>query len=161
MRRDSWRSVPTICRPPAVTTLSWRICHSARTFSRVASSIAPAAASSASRLPPSTMSVPRPARWNNHRHQHGRSRHRHRDRKSTRLNSSHGYISYAVFCLKKKTHTTQPKPSNFCLVLISSSQQPATIVKLEDEPTSHWPFTAAHSYARSPPHFMRRLHTLP
>src|SRR5687768_18323258 len=37
------------------------------------------------------------------------------DRKSTRLNSSHGYISYAVFCLKKKKkkkterhkHTTQ------------------------------------------------------
>src|SRR2546422_4474648 len=25
-----------------------------------------------------------------------------KDRKSTRLNSSHGYISYAVFCLKKK-----------------------------------------------------------
>src|SRR2546429_1663839 len=30
-----------------------------------------------------------------------------RDRKSTRLNSSHGYISYAVFCLKKK------KPASF------------------------------------------------
>src|SRR5689334_24538567 len=28
----------------------------------------------------------------------------HRDRKSTRLNSSHSSISYAVFCLKKKTH---------------------------------------------------------
>src|SRR2546422_3179352 len=28
--------------------------------------------------------------------------HRQQDRKSTRLNSSHGYISYAVFCLKKK-----------------------------------------------------------
>src|SRR2546429_5910189 len=27
------------------------------------------------------------------------------DRKSTRLNSSHGYISYAVFCLKTKTMT--------------------------------------------------------
>src|SRR5258708_26143429 len=27
-----------------------------------------------------------------------------RDRKSTRLNSSHQIISYAVFCLKKKTH---------------------------------------------------------
>src|SRR2546429_3491673 len=27
-----------------------------------------------------------------------------RDRKSTRLNSSHGYISYAVFCLKKKKY---------------------------------------------------------
>src|SRR2546422_7048834 len=41
-------------------------------------------------------------------HQRGR-RHRDQDpddagedRKSTRLNSSHGYISYAVFCLKKK-----------------------------------------------------------
>src|SRR5207244_11129929 len=29
-----------------------------------------------------------------------------RDRKSTRLNSSHQIISYAVFCLKKKTHLT-------------------------------------------------------
>src|SRR2546422_6253011 len=29
----------------------------------------------------------------------------HQDRKSTRLNSSHGYISYAVFCLKKKNNT--------------------------------------------------------
>src|SRR2546422_2081866 len=28
------------------------------------------------------------------------------DRKSTRLNSSHGYISYAVFCLKKKNNHT-------------------------------------------------------
>src|SRR2546422_7496878 len=28
------------------------------------------------------------------------------DRKSTRLNSSHGYISYAVFCLKKKKTVT-------------------------------------------------------
>src|SRR2546429_3787978 len=33
------------------------------------------------------------------------------DRKSTRLNSSHGYISYAVFCLKKK------KIKLLCLVL--------------------------------------------
>src|SRR2546429_5818394 len=30
------------------------------------------------------------------------------DRKSTRLNSSHGYISYAVFCLKKKKKHTDP-----------------------------------------------------
>src|SRR2546422_3354192 len=29
------------------------------------------------------------------------------DRKSTRLNSSHGYISYAVFCLKKKKHASR------------------------------------------------------
>src|SRR3989449_4729791 len=32
----------------------------------------------------------------------GRADHVEQDRKSTRLNSSHGYISYAVFCLKKK-----------------------------------------------------------
>src|SRR2546422_7174186 len=31
-----------------------------------------------------------------------------RDRKSTRLNSSHGYISYAVFCLKKKNRHQTP-----------------------------------------------------
>src|SRR2546429_2615390 len=30
-----------------------------------------------------------------------------KDRKSTRLNSSHGYISYAVFCLKKKKNKTR------------------------------------------------------
>src|SRR2546422_7388116 len=34
-----------------------------------------------------------------------RARHAQGDRKSTRLNSSHGYISYAVFCLKKKKKT--------------------------------------------------------
>src|SRR2546429_6385543 len=52
------------------------------------------------------------------------------NRKSTRLNSSHGYISYAVFCLKKKTkhilshrlHMTQRIPielsfqSPYCLL---------------------------------------------
>src|SRR2546422_7720614 len=31
------------------------------------------------------------------------------DRKSTRLNSSHGYISYAVFCLKKKKKKTRQR----------------------------------------------------
>src|SRR2546422_1910763 len=35
------------------------------------------------------------------------------DRKSTRLNSSHGYISYAVFCLKKKkTYESQGSSDN-------------------------------------------------
>src|SRR5687768_17825469 len=36
-----------------------------------------------------------------------RRRAQERDRKSTRLNSSHGYISYAVFCLKKKKERTR------------------------------------------------------
>src|SRR2546429_7176790 len=33
------------------------------------------------------------------------------DRKSTRLNSSHGYISYAVFCLKKKKNAIRIRSS--------------------------------------------------
>src|SRR2546429_4239771 len=33
------------------------------------------------------------------------------DRKSTRLNSSHGYISYAVFCLKKKKNHSYLYPT--------------------------------------------------
>src|SRR6266542_6263195 len=35
-----------------------------------------------------------------------RASERRRDRKSTRLNSSHGSISYAVFCLKKQKHSS-------------------------------------------------------
>src|SRR2546429_4066270 len=34
------------------------------------------------------------------------------DRKSTRLNSSHGYISYAVFCLKKKKSSIEQETSS-------------------------------------------------
>src|SRR5207249_8351802 len=40
-------------------------------------------------------------------HARSRPRLRSRDRKSTRLNSSHVSISYAVFCLKKKKHKTK------------------------------------------------------
>src|SRR2546429_6694165 len=39
------------------------------------------------------------------RHRADLEEHHQVDRKSTRLNSSHGYISYAVFCLKKKKET--------------------------------------------------------
>src|SRR3989449_8112883 len=35
------------------------------------------------------------------------------DRKSTRLNSSHGYISYAVFCLKKKNRISHGKTKEY------------------------------------------------
>src|SRR2546429_3327510 len=45
-----------------------------------------------------------------------------RDRKSTRLNSSHGYISYAVFCLKKKNTST--------LTSFMMKRNPKNIVKL-------------------------------
>src|SRR2546422_5148874 len=40
------------------------------------------------------------------------------DRKSTRLNSSHGYISYAVFCLKKKKNTPSKSLISFITLLI-------------------------------------------
>src|SRR3712207_8103885 len=36
------------------------------------------------------------------------------DRKSTRLNSSHANISYAVFCLKKNTHSTNTRHLGIC-----------------------------------------------
>src|SRR2546429_4753880 len=51
---------------------------------------APAGAVAQSAVPPAAAPEPSP-----------------QDRKSTRLNSSHGYISYAVFCLKKKNITHQ------------------------------------------------------
>src|SRR3989304_3171509 len=48
------------------------------------------------------------------------------DRKSTRLNSSHGYISYAVFCLKKQKSThartsTYPKAVLQVVVAVEGS----------------------------------------
>src|SRR5258708_23895536 len=46
-----------------------------------------------------------------------------RDRKSTRLNSSHQIISYAVFCLKKKNKSTTLEPQTFTSV-DSSHQHP-------------------------------------
>src|SRR2546422_5361370 len=53
----------------------------------------PGNAAGPARKSPFRVPRPRRARW-----WHSRAG----DRKSTRLNSSHGYISYAVFCLKKK-----------------------------------------------------------
>src|SRR2546429_4120766 len=45
------------------------------------------------------------------------------DRKSTRLNSSHGYISYAVFCLKKKNSDSNP---HTLFYLNKQAHKPAT-----------------------------------
>src|SRR2546422_8269289 len=42
------------------------------------------------------------------------------DRKSTRLNSSHGYISYAVFCLKKKKNNHQRPRTPRCTVVAAT-----------------------------------------
>src|SRR2546429_5685710 len=45
------------------------------------------------------------------------------DRKSTRLNSSHGYISYAVFCLKKKTLIVRDTVRNVSLFATPPSSE--------------------------------------
>src|SRR5258708_10104850 len=49
-------------------------------------------------------SAPAPCRWQWENPPAPAGPPNHRDRKSTRLNSSHQIISYAVFCLKKKNH---------------------------------------------------------
>src|SRR2546429_4121825 len=46
-----------------------------------------------------------------------------RDRKSTRLNSSHGYISYAVFCLKKKKTSCTTEQYSMRLCVVSPAMQ--------------------------------------
>src|SRR5438132_9101160 len=43
------------------------------------------------------------------------------DRKSTRLNSSHTVISYAVFCLKKKKNRTIAKPCTVKIIAVNGS----------------------------------------
>src|SRR2546422_2292934 len=45
------------------------------------------------------------------------------DRKSTRLNSSHGYISYAVFCLKKKKTRLKSSSGNISYAVHCNKQQ--------------------------------------
>src|SRR5256884_6411400 len=52
------------------------------------------------RIVPNAVGAINPAYW---RKERSAAKRAFRDRKSTRLNSSHGYISYAVFCLKKKS----------------------------------------------------------
>src|SRR5688572_31517565 len=59
----------------------------------------------------------RPARGGRRHRVHARAR-EDRDRKSTRLNSSHSQISYAVFCLKKKKN--KHTPTNSYIVFIVS-----------------------------------------
>src|SRR5256884_6979058 len=51
-----------------------------------------------------------------------------KDRKSTRLNSSHGYISYAVFCLKKKNYRLPSSDSltNLSIVRLPGILRPDT-----------------------------------
>src|SRR5438445_2796634 len=59
-----------------------------------------------------------------------------RDRKSTRLNSSHANISYAVFCLKKKKQNTTVKQDNHTSVTGNIVEKPS-YVQLVKPPIYH------------------------
>ena len=61
IRRDSWRSEPMICKPPASSTCWFRTCHSAWACSFISGVTLSILASSACQLPPKIISVPRPA----------------------------------------------------------------------------------------------------
>src|SRR5205809_2004644 len=71
------------------------------------------------------------------------------DRKSTRLNSSHGYISYAVFCLKKKNIPINPLSFPPLKFLVQLYHLPATLSLLPYHcfPDSHalCPHSRSHS----------------
>src|SRR2546430_11352779 len=54
----------------------------------------------------------------------GRRNGRRPDRKSTRLNSSHSQISYAVFCLKKKKKDITGTQSRTCIERVTQRQRP-------------------------------------
>src|SRR5256885_3709128 len=70
------------------------------------------------------------------------------DRKSTRLNSSHLVISYAVFCLKKKPATTAP---NAPATTVAPSQQTQDVRNAPGSlPPEAWPSRRHSAAAQSP-----------
>src|SRR2546429_1626009 len=75
-------------------------------------------------------------------HPHSDARSARADRKSTRLNSSHGYISYAVFCLKKK------RPLQNSIVQINRTILRHLLNPLHIASTLSFP--SAHDYISTP-----------
>src|SRR2546430_8763571 len=57
-----------------------------------------------------------------------------RDRKSTRLNSSHSQISYAVFCLKKKTSEASAIVSTRLSLSVSEVSAPRRLKTFRNQP---------------------------
>src|SRR3712207_7304218 len=89
-----------IRRPPRSTLFPYTTLFRSRPMRRESPVIAPARFGQGARARGSEPRMPRRSRrvWSAHELVEGRGA----DRKSTRLNSSHANISYAVFCLKKK-----------------------------------------------------------
>src|SRR5207249_5520265 len=59
------------------------------------------------------------------------------DRKSTRLNSSHVSISYAVFCLKKKTSELQSRFDLVCRLLLETKILSVAVARLRSSLSAH------------------------
>src|SRR2546429_4025252 len=71
------------------------------------------------------------------------------DRKSTRLNSSHGYISYAVFCLKKKKNAV-PKNGSYRLITNSKSSLRNVTFRCSKDSSSTLPSNIARTWSSVP-----------
>src|SRR5256884_1929923 len=71
------------------------------------------------------------------------------DRKSTRLNSSHGYISYAVFCLKKKKHShVTPNVIHKVDQFAVYSEKPPRNASVVCDLSYHWGAQRSHEHRR-------------
>src|SRR2546430_6553097 len=70
------------------------------------------------------------------------------DRKSTRLNSSHSQISYAVFCLKKKKKTAYVTrhSTDTDLPTIQHANLNNTVLQIQAATPTHIPFITQHHY---------------
>src|SRR2546430_1687645 len=66
-----------------------------------------------------------------------------RDRKSTRLNSSHSQISYAVFCLKKKNKRKTTDDTSQRVLRSDAESFSALILSTNIVPSLTWPHTAS------------------
>src|SRR2546429_5743465 len=76
------------------------------------------------------------------------------DRKSTRLNSSHGYISYAVFCLKKKNHVNPRTSIEFRhqrLIVLEVSDRDVSFSAGGPRVSTFWICSSSAQNARAPP----------
>src|SRR2546429_2012348 len=77
-----------------------------------------------------------------------------KDRKSTRLNSSHGYISYAVFCLKKKKprYAVRARPGELDVLLEATAPRRG---HREDVSESYRSRRRRARHAHAPPRYVQ------
>src|SRR5258708_8017394 len=83
-----------------------------------------------------------------------------RDRKSTRLNSSHQIISYAVFCLKKEEHTSElQSPDHLVCRLLLEKKKKTSRAKPEHSLKNTEPPTISKQFDHASTESPRRYYT--